>query len=124
MAVFYKLRQDNRAISMYPGKWFAHAVNLGTVETDDVARIIERDCSVKRSDVVAVLIELGDVMKQLLGDSHRVRLKGIGSFMTSVSGKPCDTPADYDDTYINKVNINFLPDKEFRLKEAETILLK
>ena len=48
MTVFYKLRQDNQERSKYKGQWFAHAVNLGTIETDELARIIERNCSVKR----------------------------------------------------------------------------
>ena len=54
MTVFYKLRQDNQERSKYKGQWFAHTVNLGTIETDELARIIERNCSVKRSDVLAV----------------------------------------------------------------------
>ena len=35
MTVFYKLRQDNQERSKYKGQWFAHAVNLGTIETDE-----------------------------------------------------------------------------------------
>ena len=112
MAITYRLRQDNRQVTKYPGKWFAHSVNLRTVDTDEVARIIERNCPVKRSDVLAVITELGDVMRQLLSESHRVRLKGIGSFMTSIQGTPCDHPSQYSPKYIRGVKLNFTADKE------------
>ena len=89
MTVFYRLRQDNQERSKHKGQWFAHAVNLGTIETDELARLIERNCSVKRSDVLAVLAELSDVIAQKLADSHRVRLAGIGSLMVGLNGQPC-----------------------------------
>ena len=57
MAIFYRLVRDERKDSPYKGMYFARAVNLGTIETDELARIIERNCSVKRSDVLAVLAE-------------------------------------------------------------------
>ena len=116
--MIYRLRQDNRRVSKYPGKWFAHAVNLRTVDTDEVARIIERNCSVKRSDVLAVITELGDVMRQLLSESHRVKLKGIGSFMTSITGTPCDHPVKYGPKYIKGVKLNFKADKEMDFSDV------
>ena len=96
MTVFYRLRQDNQERSRYRGCYFARAVNLGTIETDELARIIECNCSLKRSDVLAVLTELSDVVSKLLADSHRVRLAGIGSLMVGI-------------------NICFKPEKELRL---------
>lgn len=112
MSIIYRIQQDNRRQSPYPGKYFGHAVNMGTISTEEVARMIERNCSVKRSDVMAVIIELGDVMRQLLGDSHRVRLKGIGSFMPSITGRPCDTPQEYGMRHIKGVKVNFKADRD------------
>ena len=92
MTVFYRLRQDNQERSKHKGQWFAHAVNLGTIETDELARLIERNCSVKRSDVLAVLAELSDVIAQKLADSHRVRLAGIGSTVSPAATPPSTMP--------------------------------
>ena len=92
MAIIYRLVRDERKNSPYKGKYFARAVNLGTIETDELARLIERNCSVKRSDVLAVLAELSDVIAQKLADSHRVRLAGIGSLMVGLNGQPCPLP--------------------------------
>ena len=119
MTVFYRLRQDNQERSKYKGQWFAHAVNLGTVETDELARIIERNCSMKRSDVLAVLAELSDTIARLLADSHRVRLAGIGSLMVGLNGQPCSAPAQYDPSYVTGLHLCFKPEKELRLTDAD-----
>ena len=64
--ITYRVRQDNTSWSRYPKHFFAHSVNLRTVETSELAAIIQSNCSVKRSDVMAVLIELGETVQQLL----------------------------------------------------------
>ena len=65
MAIFYRLVKDGRKDSPYKGDYFARTVNLGTIETDELASIIERNCSMKRSDVLAVLAELSDTIRRL-----------------------------------------------------------
>lgn len=119
MTVFYKLRQDNQERSKYKGQWFAHAVNLGTIETDELARIIERNCSVKRCDVLAVLAELSDTIRLLLADSHRVRIAGIGSLMVGLNGRPCSDPTKYTNDHITGLHLCFKPEKEQRLTDAD-----
>ncbi len=112
MAILYKLRQDNRRTSRHKGCWFAHAVNAGTVDTDMLTRIIERNCSLKRSDVLAVLAELSDTMRDLLLSSHRVRLDGIGSFMPGLNVKAAKTPDDFQqDRDITDIHLCFIPEK-------------
>lgn len=85
MSMLYKLRKLERTFSdgrqdPANGKWFARTVYVGTVTTDDLAQIIERNCSMKRSDVKAVLTELVEVMTSKLQDSYAVKLDGIGTF--------------------------------------------
>ena len=77
MAIFYRLVRDERKDSPYKGMYFARAVNLGTIETDELARIIERNCSVKRSDVLAVLAELSDTIRLLLAQYHKLLLPDV-----------------------------------------------
>ena len=123
MAIIYRLVRDERKNSPYKGKYFARAVNLGTIETDELARLIERNCSVKRSDVLAVLAELSDVIAQKLADSHRVRLAGIGSLMVGLNGQPCSNPAQYDTSYVTGLHLCFKPEKELRLVDADILPL-
>ena len=84
---------------------------------------IERNCSVKRSDVLAVLAELSDVIAQKLADSHRVRLAGIGSLMVGLNGQPCSDPTQYDASYITGLHLCFKPEKELRLTDADVLPL-
>ena len=123
MAIIYRLVRDERKNSPYKGKYFARAVNLGTIETDELARLIERNCSVKRSDVLAVLAELSDVIAQKLADSHRVRLAGIGSLMVGLNGQPCSDPTQYDASYVTGLHLCFKPEKELRLTDADILPL-
>jgi len=106
------------------GKWFARAVNLGTVETDELAAIIERNCSVKHSDVLAVLTELGEVLRDRLMDSHRVRLVGIGSFMAGIDNRRgADSPRAFRPEDIKGLHLCFKPEKELRMDGADTVPL-
>ena len=57
MSVFYRLRKNNNSKSAQYGKYYARAVHVSTLTTNDIANIIQRNCSVKRSDVKAVIEE-------------------------------------------------------------------
>ena len=67
MAVFYRLHQDQSTGTKRSGKWYARAVPTAVIGTRQLAEIIQRNCTVKKSDVMAVLEELVEVM-----DRHRV----------------------------------------------------
>lgn len=113
MAIIFRLVRDGREYSPYRGQWFARAVNLGTVETDALATIIERNCSMKRSDVLAVLTELGEVIRQQLASSHRVRLTGIGSFMAGIDNRcGCQDPQHFDPDNVKALHICFKPERD------------
>ena len=58
MAVFYRLHQDQSTGTKRSGKWYARAVPTACIGTRQLAEIIQRNCTVKKSDVMAVLEEL------------------------------------------------------------------
>lgn len=111
MAVMYKLYQDKRVTSSTKGKWYARAIHPQVIETDALAERIQRNCTVKRSDVLAVLAELVEVMQDELQQSRVVKLNGFGSFKIGLRTKPADKAADFNVTS-NVVNyrVNFLPE--------------
>ena len=55
MAVFYRLHQDQSTGTKRSGKWYARAVPTACIGTRQLAEIIQRNCTVKKSDVMAVL---------------------------------------------------------------------
>ena len=77
MAVFYRLHQDQSTGTKRSGKWYARAVPTAVIGTRQLAEIIQRNCTVKKSDVMAVLEELVEVMKDQMQDSKRVKLDGF-----------------------------------------------
>ena len=60
MSVLYRLHQDQSVGTKRSGKWYARMVPIGMIDTRGLAEIIQRNCTVKRSDVMAVLEELVD----------------------------------------------------------------
>lgn len=114
MAVMYKLYQEIKETSKFKGKWYARAVITDVVDTDVLADRIQRNCSMKRSDVKAVLTELVEVMNDELQASHRVKLDGFGSFKIGLTTKPADTPKDFTAaTNVVGMRVNFMPETHF-----------
>ena len=87
MSVFYRLHQDQSTGTKRSGKWYARAVPTACIGTRQLAEIIQRNCTVKKSDVMAVLEELVEVMKDQMQDSKRVKLDGFGSFKIGIESK-------------------------------------
>ena len=87
MSVFYRLHQDQSTGTKRSGKWYARAVPMAVVDTRKLAEIVQRNCTVKLSDVLAVIAELVETMRNQLQDSKRVKLDGFGSFKIGISSK-------------------------------------
>ena len=87
MSVLFRLHQDQSVGTKRSGKWYARAVPIGVIDTRGLSEIIQRNCTVKRSDVMAVIEELVEVMKDQMQDSKRVKLDGFGSFKIGITSK-------------------------------------
>ena len=84
MSVLYRLHQDQSHGTARSGKWYARMVPVGVIDTRALAEIIQRNCTVKKADVMAVIEELVEVMKDQMQDSKRVKLDGFGSFKIGI----------------------------------------
>ena len=80
MAVNFVLQVNNNRKSDYYGQQVARVHTLGTSTTEEVANKIQKNASVKRSDVKAVLDELADVIQEQLAEGFSVKLDGLGTF--------------------------------------------
>ncbi len=91
---FKKIQNANDESTAY-GKWFATAVyGQHFIETEQLADFIQKQASVKRSDIIAVLDELGDAMKHYFELGEKVKLKGIGIFKVGFSSIGTTTKDD------------------------------
>lgn len=58
MSVVYRLTQDNRKQSKTKGKWYARSLHTGVIDIDGLASIMQANCTLKKSDILAVIAEL------------------------------------------------------------------
>ena len=112
MSVFYRLHQDQSTGTKRSGKWYARAVPTAVVNTRQLAEIVQRNCTVKRSDVLAVIDELVETMRDQLQDSKRVKLDGFGSFKIGIKSKGAQTAAKYSVAeHVKGLRVLFMPER-------------
>ena len=82
---FKKLQNKNDESTAF-GKWFATAVyDQHFIETEELAEFIQTQATVKKSDIKAVLDELGGALKHFFELGQKVKLDGIGIFKVGFS---------------------------------------
>ena len=82
---FIKAKNKNSFSQAY-GKYFAQAVyDNHFVGTEELSDFIQRQASVKKSDIKAVLQELGEAFKHFFEMGQKIKLDGIGIFKVGFS---------------------------------------
>lgn len=110
MAVYYRLYQNKRKGDQYD-HWYARATQPQTVGLDKIADIIQRNCTVKQSDVRAVLAELVEVMTDQLQAGNRVKLDGFGAFKVGIRSKGSEKLEDFSVARnVRSVHVLFRPE--------------
>ena len=106
------MHQDQSTGTKRSGKWYARAVPTAVINTRQLAEIVQRNCTVKRSDVMAVIEELVEVMKDQMQDSKRVKLDGFGSFKIGIESKGAATAAKFTVAdHIKGLHVVFMPER-------------
>lgn len=106
----YKLVKRNNSTLPSNGKYVAKAMHLNTITAKDIAKEIERNCSAKVSDVVLVLEELQDVLREHLQQGDKVELFGLGTFKLEVESHAVDSPSDFSPSeHIRRPVLKVLP---------------
>ena len=112
MSVFYRLHQDKSKNTARSGKWYARAVATSVVDTRKLAEIMQRNCTVKKSDILAVLDELVETMRDQLQDSKRVKLDGFGSFKIGIRSTGTPTAKEFSTSEnVKGMRVIFMPER-------------
>ena len=107
----YILKKQKSPILPSAGKYVARAVHLNVMDTEQIASEIQANCTLKRSDVLAVLSELEDVLKKALQRGDIVRLNHLGRLKLEIEGKPVADPRDFDaKRHIVGVRLHLIPE--------------
>ena len=86
MAQKFIKAQNKNSHSEAFGKYFAQAVyDSHFIGTEELAEFIQRQASVKKSDIKAVLQELGEALKHFFELGQKIKLDGIGIFKVGFS---------------------------------------
>ena len=86
MAQKFIKAQNKNSHSEAFGKYFAQAVyDSHFIGTEELADFIQRQASVKKSDIKAVLQELGEALKHFFELGQKIKLDGIGIFKVGFS---------------------------------------
>jgi len=113
MSQKYIKKKNNNAESTAYGKYFATAVyDEHFIETEELANYIQQQASVKKSDIKAVLDELGGAMKHFFELGQKVRLDGIGIFKVGFSSTGVAKAEDVTAATITTRRVLFQPETE------------
>ena len=107
---FKKLQNSNDDSTAF-GKWFATAVyDQRFITTEELAEFIQTQASVKKSDIKAVLDELGSALKHFFELGQKIKLDGIGIFKVGFSSIGSNDKDDCGAASITTRRVLFQPE--------------
>ena len=79
--IIKKVQNKNENNEKTNGKWYPRVVNMGTLDVDDLCEHIQEHGSLWTDDVVVgVVKKFVKCIQELLLQSHKVKLDGLGTF--------------------------------------------
>ena len=109
---YIKTQNRNDKSAAY-GKYYAQAVyDTKFSETEELASFIQTQASVKKSDIIAVLQELGEAMKHFFELGQKIHLNGIGIFKVGFSAIGVLKKEDCSAATITTRRVLFQPETE------------
>jgi predicted histone-like DNA-binding protein len=125
--IYYRLKQNqNDKMAKCYGKWYAEMKHTETLNTRKMARHIAEHGSVYTSDVVlGVLEKFRTCLLEMLLESKKVKIDGLGTFYTTIEGTGVANPDEFSlQKNVEALHIRFLPEREQELNIAGPQFLK
>ena len=111
--LFYKIYKNNNSHSKGYGKYYARAKSTETINLRRLASHIADHGSIYTNDVVhGVVIKMVSCIRELLLDSKKVKLDGLGTFYVTLNTKgEADSDKFTAAANVENLHIRFLPDQ-------------
>ena len=126
--IFYQLRQNKNEKSKIYGKWFAHSKSVETMNTRKLSQHISEHGSIYTPDVVfGVLEKFRSCLVEMLLESKRVKIDGLGTFFTTIENEPggADKVEDFNvQKNLKALHIRFMPEQEQELNISSREFIK
>ena len=87
MAIEYDFYRNPNSQGTNKKRYHARVVSSHRVSTDQLAKEIQKECTLTTADIKAVLMTLGDKLAHYLGEGSKVHLEGIGYFQVNLKCK-------------------------------------
>ena len=114
--IFYLLKQNKNTTSKIFGKWFAQAKSVETMNTRKLASHIAEHGSIYTPDVVfGVLEKFRSCMLEMLLNSRRVKIDGLGTFYCTIENQKGGSATKQEfspNSNLKALHIRFIPDQE------------
>ena len=126
--IFYELKQNKNEDSKIYGKWFAYARSVEIMNTRKLAQHISEHGSLYTPDVVfGVLEKFRSCLLEMLLESKRVKIDGLGTFYTTIENEKGGA-ASADQFNANKnlkaLHIRFIPEQEQEMNISSREFIK
>ena len=126
--IFYLLKQNNIKNSKIFGKWFAHGKTIETLNTRKLANHISEHGSIYTPDVVfGVLEKFRSCLLEMLLESKRVKIDGLGIFFTTLENEKGGALKKDDfnpQKNLKALHIRFIPEQEQELNISSREFIK
>ena len=124
--ILYYIYQNTNEQSKAFGKWFGRVRHIETLNTRKMAAHIASHGSVYTADVVfGVLEKFRSCLIEMLLDSKKVKIDGLGTFYTTAESSGADDPEKFDvRKNIKALHIRFLPEQEQELNISSRQFIK
>lgn len=105
-------RRDMKNFETGNKLYFAQAQSRGEMGLEEISDRIQRECTVTRADISAVLIALSTVVTDGLKSGEVVRLGNLGSMQIGISSTGAKEKDQFTSANITKARIKFRPGKD------------
>jgi predicted histone-like DNA-binding protein len=111
--IFYELKKNNNQNSPSFCLWYARTKTVETINTRGLSQHISEHGSIYTSDVVfGVLEKFRSCLIEMLLESKRVKIDGLGTFYCTIEGKGAPTEEDFNvATHVKGLHIRFMPEQ-------------
>ena len=110
--LLFKMYQNNIDNDKTKGKYYARIVHTETLGIDKLAEHIAEHGSVYTEDVVyGVLKKFSTCLLEMLLESKKVKIDGLGTFYLSACSKGSETVDEFSADNIQTLRVRFLPER-------------
>ena len=124
--IIYQVTQNKNEKSSAFGKWYGRVKTLETLNTRKLSRHISEHGSIYTQDVVfGVLEKFRSCLIEMLLESKKVKIDGLGTFYTTIESQGAETKEKYNVlSDIKALHIRFLPEQEQEMNISSREFLK